>query len=190
MYDKDSLRKKFGTLISPLLKRLDHLGLKPSHITLAGFMLTLGACYTYWAGYHIATFVMMLIGRFCDAIDGAFARATNQVTKFGGFLDSMIDRYGEFVIAGTILFVHRENIHLYYFSFILFLGISLMSYSRALYEKYGVYCPGNPFEYFERGILMLVFFLLGRLDIWLMVIAIGTNIFVLHRLYRFNHATP
>ena len=189
MYDKDQLRKRFGAAISPFLKRLDDLGINPTHITVAGLILTLLACFAYYQAAYVTTFFLMTIGRFADAIDGAFARLTNQVTPFGGFVDSIIDRYGEFIIVGTILFVYRDNPSLYYFSFAVFLGISLMSYSRALYDKYGIACPGNPFEYFERGVLMVAFFLIGRLDWWLVVIAIGTNTYVLHRIDHFYQAT-
>ena len=188
MYDKDQLRKRFGAVISPLTRRLDGLGVKPTHITVAGLIFTLLACFTYYQEAYVATFLLMTVGRFADAIDGAFARLTNQATRFGGFVDSMIDRYGEFIIVGTILFVYRDNPILYYFSFAVFLGISLMSYSRALYDKYGIACPGNPFEYFERGVLMVVFFLIGRLDWWLIVIAIGANVYVLHRIHHFYRA--
>ncbi len=188
MYDKDKLRERFRNLIAPWVVRCDRIGLKPTHITLVGFFFTTMACFAYYKEATVAAFVLMVAARFCDAIDGAFARITDQVTLFGGFLDSLIDRYGEFLVVGTILFVYRENMTLYYFSFAVFLGISLMSYSRALYDKYGVRCLGNPFEYFERGILLGVFFMMGRLDLWLIVTAIGTNVYVLHRIYYFHEA--
>ena len=189
MYSKDNLREQFAAFIDPLIMLLERHGLKPTHITLMGLVFTTAACYTYYVNQNVATFVLMTLGRFCDAVDGAFARQTNQVTQFGGFLDSLIDRYCEFIIAGTILFVYREDIYLYYLSFILFLGLSLMPYSRALYDKYGVQCPANPFEYFERGILLVTFFLLGRLDLWVVVVALGTNIFVILRLRHFWKVT-
>ena len=186
MYDKDSLRKRFANLVGPFIDFLDRLGMKPTHITLMGPVFTLAACYAYYLGDTIATFVLMTIGKGCDVIDGAFARRTNQVTPLGSFLDSILDRYAEFIIVGTILFVYRENTMLYYFSFLVFLGISQMSYTRALYEKNGFDCPGNPFEYFERGILLVAFFLMGRLDLWLIVVAIGSNYYVFQRLLRFS----
>lgn len=189
MYDKNNLRIRFAQGISPLIRVLQRWGIRPTQITVAGLLFTIAACYTYYLADYITTFVLMAIGRSCDAIDGAFARTTQQVTRFGGFVDSLVDRYGEFIIVGTILYVYREDIYLYYFSCLIFLGISLMSYTRALFEKYGLECPGNPFEYFERGILLMVFFLLGFLNIWLIVIALGTNFFVLQRIYVFaRHA--
>ena len=186
MYDKDVLRKKFAGFIGPFINFLYRSGIKPTHITLMGLVFTVAACYTYYRGDMIATFVLMVTGKSCDVIDGALARRTNQVTVLGAVLDSILDRYGEFIIVGTILFVHRENAYLYYFSFLVFLGISQMSYTRALYERNGVPCPGNPFEYLERSVLLGVFFLLGRLDLWLIVVAAGTNYYVVQRLFRFG----
>jgi len=186
MYDKDDLRKTFANYVGPFIDFLDQLGMKPTHITLMGLAFTIAACYAYYLGDTLTTFVLMALGKSCDVIDGAFARRTNQVTPLGGFLDSILDRYGEFIIVGTILFVYRENAILYYSSFLVFLGISQMSYTRALYEKNGIHCPGNPFEYFERSILLVAFFLLDRLDLWLIVVAVGTNYYVFQRLLRFG----
>lgn len=186
MYDKNELRIHFARGISPLINILSRFGIKPIQITLTGLVLSLMACYAYYWGDYITTFVLMAIGRGCDVIDGAYARCTNQVSRLGGVVDSLVDRYSEFIIVGTVLYVYREQIHLYYWSFFIFLGISLMSYTRALFEKHGLVCPGNPFEYFERGILLMVFFLFGQLNIWLIVIALGTNIYVLQRVYIFS----
>ncbi|MGH8559391.1 MAG: CDP-alcohol phosphatidyltransferase family protein [Methylococcales bacterium] len=189
MYDKDQLRIRFADCILPMIRFLQGFGIKPTQITVTGLIFTIAACYTYYLEDYITTFVLMTIGRGCDAIDGAYARSTNQVTRFGEVVDSLVDRCGEFIIVGTILYVYREDSYLYYFSFLIFLGISLMSYTRALFEKNGMACPGNPFEYFERGIMMVAFFLLGYLNIWLIVIALGANIFVLHRIYLFSLQT-
>ncbi len=186
MYNKDSLRKKFASIVWPFLNYLRQTGVTPNHITVCGFIFSVTACYSYYMGDYIITFVLMTIGRGCDIVDGALARSTNQVTVFGGFLDSMVDRYSEFIIVATILFVYREQTYLYPFSFLVFLGISLMSYTRALYDKFAVECPGNPFEYFERNIYLVVFFLLGRLDLWLVIIALGANYFVLQRMVSFS----
>ncbi|MGR9106917.1 MAG: CDP-alcohol phosphatidyltransferase family protein [Gammaproteobacteria bacterium] len=186
MYDKNQLRSRFAASIGPLIRFLQDWGVRPTQITVTGLVFTIAACYAYVLEDYITTFVLMAIGRGCDVLDGAYARGTNQVTRFGGVVDSLVDRYGEFIIVGTILYVYREDAYLYHFSFLIFLGIGLMSYTRALYEKNGIDCPGNPFEYFERGILMVIFFLLGYLEIWLIVIAIGTNLFVLQRIYHFS----
>ncbi|HFD13213.1 MAG TPA: CDP-alcohol phosphatidyltransferase family protein [Crenotrichaceae bacterium] len=159
--------------------------IKPFHITLFGCVFILLGCYQLIAGNNLFAILGFFMAGFCDATDGAYARATEQVTEFGGFLDSVVDRYNEFIIVASVLYMYRDQLMFYYFSFVVFLGISLMSYTRALYSKYGYECPGNPFEYLERGLLLLVFVLFNRPDLWLITIAIGTHVFVMIRILRF-----
>lgn len=186
MYDKKRLKEIWALFVKPVYKPFLSLGIRPVHITLCGSLLIMAGCYSLLIGNNPWAFGLFLLGGTCDAIDGAYARATDQVTVLGGFLDSIIDRYNEFILIGCVLYINRDNLLLYYFCFILFLGLSLMSYTRALFEKNHFECLGNPFEYLERGLLCLLFLSIDRLDVWLVVIAIGTHIFVIHRVYYFN----
>ncbi|MCH9697886.1 MAG: CDP-alcohol phosphatidyltransferase family protein [Gammaproteobacteria bacterium] len=185
MYDKDVLRQYWSKGVEPLFGVCTRFGIKPIQITLMGCVFIAFACFQLIIGNHwVAVFGFFMAG-FCDSTDGAYARATNQVTVSGGFIDSVVDRYNEFIIVGTVLYLYRDQPVLYYWSFVVFLGISLMSYTRALYGKYGFQCPGNPFEYLERGLLLLVFIVFERTDLWLITIAIGTHVFVMLRIVRF-----
>lgn len=185
MYDKDVLRKYWSQVVKPLFGICLSLGIKPFHITLFGCVFIIFGCYQMIEGNNLLAVCGFFMAGFCDASDGAYARATDQVTDFGGFIDSVVDRYNEFIIVASVLYVYRDQVIFYYFSFSVFLGISLMSYSRALYSKYGYDCPGNPFEYLERGLLLLMFVLVGRPDLWLLIIAIGTHVFVILRIVSF-----
>ncbi|MEE9423489.1 MAG: CDP-alcohol phosphatidyltransferase family protein [Methylococcales bacterium] len=185
MYDKDVLRKYWSHAVEPIFSRCLKCGIKPSHITLLGSVFVVLGCYQLINGNNLLTILIFFMAGFCDATDGAYARATNQVSDFGGFLDSVVDRYNEFLIVASVLYLYRDQPIFYYFSFVVFLGISLMSYSRAVYAKYNYQCPGNPFEYLERSLLLVLFVLFGHPDIWLITIAIGTHVFVMLRLLRF-----
>ncbi len=185
MYDKDKLKARWASSIQPLFTLLLRLGLKPIHITGSGSLLIAIGCLYLLGERQALAFGFLAAGGLCDAIDGAYARHTGQVTAWGGFFDSVIDRYNEFLLAGTVLFTLREQTYLYYYCFAFFLGISLMSYTRALYEKNEQVCPANPFEYFERGCLFLFFLVIDRLDLWLITVALGTHYFVATRIYRF-----
>ena len=185
MYDKDVLRKYWAQAVKPMFGVCLRTGIKPFHITLLGSVFIVLGCYQLLNGNNLLAILGFFMAGFCDTTDGAYARATDQVTEFGGLLDSVVDRYNEFIIVASVLYLYRDQLMFYYFSFIVFLGISLMSYSRALYAKYGYQCPGNPFEYLERGLLLLVFVLFGRPDLWLITIAIGTHVFVMLRILRF-----
>jgi phosphatidylserine synthase len=185
MYDKNVLRKYWSQAVKPIFHICLSFGVKPFHITLLGCVFIVFGCFQLINGNNLLAILGFFMAGFCDATDGAYARATDQVTEFGGFLDSVVDRYNEFMIVASVLYLYRDEPMFYYFSFIVFLGISLMSYSRALYAKYDYECPGNPFEYLERGLLLLVFILFDRPDLWLIIIAVGTHVFVMLRILRF-----
>ena len=181
MYDKTKLKKQWADFFVPAFDFFSNLGIRPTHITVSGAAFVISGCILLLNHQSNLAFMAFVMGGLCDALDGAYARSSGQVTVFGGFCDSVIDRCNEFILVGSVLFYTQENELLYFFSFIFFLGIALMSYTRALFEKNDFCCPANPFEYLERGLLFLMFFVFGRLDLWLIVIAIGTHGFVAHR---------
>jgi archaetidylinositol phosphate synthase len=84
--------------------------------------------------YTIATIVVLIAG-FFDALDGAYARATDRVTELGGFIDSVLDRYSDAVIIVTIIFAGLCNV---VWGIVALVGFLLVSYSRARVEAYGV----------------------------------------------------
>jgi CDP-diacylglycerol--glycerol-3-phosphate 3-phosphatidyltransferase len=84
-------------------------------------------------------FFILLMGPI-DALDGAVARASGMVTRFGAFLDSVIDRYIEsFIYAGLIFYFNGQQqtlgIMLSFFSLV---GSVLVSYARARAESLGI----------------------------------------------------
>src|SRR2546430_3875639 len=83
--------------------RLFHrVGLSPNSLTALGFFLWLIASILYWGGLSGwewgATVVVLVVAGFFDAVDGAMARKYAKVSKFGGVLDSVLDRLGEIAV--------------------------------------------------------------------------------------------
>src|SRR2546430_2829140 len=83
--------------------RLFHrIGLSPNSLTALGFLLWIVASILYWGGLSGwewgATIVVLLVAGFLDAVDGAMARKYAKVSKFGGVLDSVLDRLGEIAV--------------------------------------------------------------------------------------------
>src|SRR5438034_10233240 len=93
--------------------RLFHrAGLSPNSLTVIGFLLSMFASTFYWGGLSGlewgATILVLLVGSFLDAVDGAMARKYGSVSRFGGILDSVLDRLGEMalywgLIAGSLI---------------------------------------------------------------------------------------
>ena len=141
MYDKTKLKKQWADLLGPTFGFFSTLGIKPTHITVSGAVFVVSGCILLLNRQSNLAFIAFVMGGLYDTLDGAYARATGQVTVFGGFCDSVIDRYNEFILVGCVLFYTQGNELLYFFSFIFFLGIALMSYTRALFEKNDFCCP-------------------------------------------------
>jgi len=110
--------------------------MSPNDVTIVGFLVSLLfiPAIAFFANYTIAT-VIVLIAGFFDALDGAYARATNRVTELGGFVDSVLDRYSDAIIMVTIIFAGLCNV---VWGMIALVGSLLVSYSRARAESYGV----------------------------------------------------
>jgi CDP-diacylglycerol--glycerol-3-phosphate 3-phosphatidyltransferase len=89
------LRARVRLIAVPAALLLGKLGLTPNALTIVGF---LGTCIAAAAAaaqlWVLAGFLVIAFGIF-DLFDGALARATNQASKFGAFLDSTLDRTGE-----------------------------------------------------------------------------------------------
>ena len=83
------------------------LGISPNQVTLLGLALVLANCAFYaWHRNH-AVFGLLLALTFAfDALDGALARVTGRASRFGGYLDAVVDRYQEIVVFLVIAWVN------------------------------------------------------------------------------------
>lgn len=92
-YIRDALR--------PLAKRIT--GVNPNTLTLSGLLLSLVSAFFFAANELFQAGVFLLASGFFDALDGLVARENSRITRFGGFLDSVCDRFGDAaVITGAI----------------------------------------------------------------------------------------
>ncbi|HEY4227491.1 MAG TPA: CDP-alcohol phosphatidyltransferase family protein [Candidatus Limnocylindrales bacterium] len=95
-------RQRVRDLATPVARGLGRLGLTPNALTVIGF---LGTCVAALAAgtqaWFVAAVLVLVFGIF-DLFDGALARATGKVSKFGAFLDSTLDRAGEAAVYAGI----------------------------------------------------------------------------------------
>ncbi len=172
--------------------RLFHkAGLSPNSLTAIGFLLSLAAASLYWGGLSgwewIAALLVLLIGSYFDAVDGAMARKYAQVSKFGGVLDSVLDRLGEIAIYAGLL----AGVLVPFWIGVWALSAALMvSYVRARVSVEGVTLKGVGIaERPERLLILIVATLFWPLsNIFLsggvLLIAILSSITVVSRVYR------
>jgi CDP-diacylglycerol--glycerol-3-phosphate 3-phosphatidyltransferase len=119
-----------------------------------------------------------------DMVDGRVARATNQVTIFGGFFDSVIDRYSDVAIFfGLLVYYARANRFFYVVLVALVMVSSVMiSYTRARAESLIPLCKVGFMERPERIVLIIIGALFNRMGPVLWVIAALGTITVIHRI--------
>lgn len=94
MTTRDRLRGR----VEPLGRVFGKVGLTPNALTLIGFAIALLAAYHAAEQWWLYAGVLVIVGALFDLFDGALARATGKATKFGAFLDSTMDRWGEGVV--------------------------------------------------------------------------------------------
>jgi CDP-diacylglycerol--glycerol-3-phosphate 3-phosphatidyltransferase len=165
--------------------------ISPNVLTFIGLVINIGAAVLF--GYAnalnqqrmflYAGLVIVGAGIF-DMVDGRVARATNQVTQFGGFFDSVIDRYSDVALYfGLLVYYARANRFFYVVLTALVMVTSLMvSYTRARAENTIPQCKVGFMERPERIVLVIIGALFNRMAAILWVIAVLGNITVIHRI--------
>jgi archaetidylinositol phosphate synthase len=141
--------------------------------------------------------MLLLISGFFDALDGVLARVYGKVTLFGGFLDSLLDRYADsLVLTGIILGWLAEDSSLWLLGGLgAVLGSLLVSYSRARAEAAGVKMETVGLaERAERIIIIvlasfLTLFWRDALRWSIVLLAVLTNLTVVQRIIYFKKAS-
>lgn len=81
----------------------------PNQVTVLQLLLTLPAAWLLWKGPLVWGGVAMLVAASLDFVDGTVARLTGRVTKAGGYLDSMLDRFVDFLLLFPLLLRYDDT---------------------------------------------------------------------------------
>src|SRR5580658_192566 len=150
----------------------------PNVLTFLGLVINIVAAVLLAAGqFRSAGFVIIGAGLF-DMVDGRVARETNQVTRFGGFFDSVLDRYSDLgVLVGWLVYYASINRNFYVvLTAIAMTGTVLVSYTRARAENIIPKCKVGFLERPERVVLIIVGALFNRMAHVLWLLAVLSNI--------------
>ena len=166
--------------------------INPNILTFLGLVINIGAAVLFGYGnadnqaamFRWAALTIIGAGVF-DMVDGRVARATGQVTEFGGFFDSVIDRYSDVVLYfGLLVYYARASRFFYIVLTALVMVTSVMiSYTRARAEVLIPKCKVGFMERPERVVLVIIGGLFNRMAPVLWVIAVIGNITVIHRIW-------
>ena len=181
----------FGPIIRGIVTALALSRVHPNVLTFMGLVVNTIAAFLFGYAnadnqarmFRLAGLVIIGSG-FFDLVDGAVARASNQVTRFGGFFDSVVDRYSDASqFLGLLVFYARGERFVYVVltAFVMVSAI-MVSYTRARAESLIGSCRVGFMERPERLVLVILGALFNRMAPVLWVIAVLSTITVIHRM--------
>jgi len=158
---RHKLAERFTT---PVARILSKTSVTPNTLTVIGFLVSVAAGVLIAKGYFLAGGLVVLFAGAFDLLDGPLARATGKTTKFGGFLDSTLDRLSEAAVLAGILayYAFHEGTWESLLAFGTFVGSVMVSYLRARAEGLGIKCEVGIFTRVERVIVMSIGLVFGQ----------------------------
>lgn len=206
------LRKISEKIIKPAAEIAIKIGITPNIATLMGFLVSVIAAiliflYPVWNYILIFSAGLIFLSGYFDALDGAIARNSYRITAFGGFLDSVLDRFSDAIMIGCIILVGYpfSVLCVPWIGLIALVGSLLVSYTRARAEAAGAEKMAVGIA--ERGermiILMIVLGLQGVPElayttnpylnytgIGMIILAVLTHITVIQRIIYARRVLP
>ena len=173
-----------GHVLSAIVCLLSGARIHPNLLTSIGLGINGIAAWLFAKGEFASAGMVVLCGAVFDLVDGPVARTSNRVTRFGGFLDSVLDRYSDLILLMGLL-VYYASINRFFYivlTAIVMAGSVLVSYSRARAENVMPQCKVGFLERPERIVLIIIGALFNRMAPVLWIIAVFSNITVIHRI--------
>jgi CDP-diacylglycerol---glycerol-3-phosphate 3-phosphatidyltransferase len=192
---KELKRRSRLAAVAPALF-LGRLGFTPNALTIVGSALTASVGILVANGWFTAAGVCLWLFSATDTLDGALARATDRVTTFGAFLDSVCDRVAEACVFFGLVWYYQSlgNALGVGLSYLALVGSLMVSYARARAEGVGLQAADvGWFQRPERIVVLGIGLLLApvlpqALVLILALLAALTTLTVLQRVLHVAHA--
>ncbi len=154
-------------IINGMVRILASAGVHPNILTAIGVMINVGCGLLFGVGEFFWAGIVLIVANLFDMLDGSVARLTGNVTKFGAFLDSSLDRTSDMVVFLGIMFFYASNTpqHSMVNVFLAgagWIGSVMVSYTTAKSESFGIKANIGFLQRPER----IVLFIIGALSTW------------------------
>jgi len=182
--------------LEPFGRLLSKTGVSPNLLTLIAFFIGIVAALLVSQGVLAWGGAVLLFSGLFDLFDGALARAKNQVTKFGGILDSTLDRVCEALIFLSLMyyFVLSSHSQAAAAALVILSGAGmassfLISYIKSRAEGLGIDCNVGIFTRAERIILLSLGLFFNQL-VPALALLVGLSLVTifqrLHRVWKYS----
>lgn len=186
-------------IISKMVDGLVSLGVPPNALTTVGVTINVLCGVLFGMGEFFYAGIVLIGANLFDMLDGNVARRTGNVTRFGGFLDSSLDRLSDMVAFLGIMVFYAGNTPQHSIVNVILGGVAMIgsvmvSYTTARSEGLGVKANVGFLQRPERIVLLIIgalstwdwnsdFVLFNRMPQVLWVLAIGSTWTFIHRMY-------
>lgn len=182
-----------------MVRWLAHGGINPNVLTVVGVAINVWAGLLFGLGHFFSAGVVLIVANLFDMLDGQVARLSGRVTRFGGFLDSSLDRLSDMVIfVGLMVFYARDTeFHSTLNVFLAgaaMMGSVMVSYASARAESLIPKCDVGFLRRPERVVLLVIGglsthpgsqnFFANRMPAVLWILAVGSYWTFAHRMYH------
>src|ERR1700680_2647408 len=174
----------FGWMIDRIVRWLALSRIHPNVLTFLGLVINTWAAFLFAQGRFRAAAAVVIGAGLFDMVSGRVTRATERVTRFGGFFDSVLDRYSDLALFMGLL-VYYASINRFFYivlTAIVMTGSVMVSYTRARAECTIPKCKVGFLERPERVVLIIMGALFDRMAPVLWVIAVLSKLTVIHRM--------
>jgi CDP-diacylglycerol--glycerol-3-phosphate 3-phosphatidyltransferase len=161
------------------------LGIHPNVLTFTGVIINIVAGWALSQGHFLNAFWIMIVANIFDFIDGKVAIETGAVSKFGGFWDSVIDRFSDLALSVGLICLYAS---LGRTDYVLITSIAMVfatmtSYTRARAESLLPKCKVGFMERPERIVLFMIGAVTNRMAAVTWVIGVLSVVTVVDRIY-------
>ncbi|MEM3641013.1 MAG: CDP-alcohol phosphatidyltransferase family protein [Candidatus Bathyarchaeia archaeon] len=186
-------------LSRPLAKFLaKYPSIKPNHVTVLSLLSALASCLAFYLLQPILGGVLAQFSSILDGVDGDLATITNRVSSFGGYLDALLDRYGDSaILAGMTYYIFATealSVIGVLIGIAALTGSLMVSYSRVLAESnLNITFTGGFADYAANRDVRLFIIMFGGIFVavfpTIAILAVLTNTVVLARILHAKKAT-
>ncbi len=185
-------------IINAIVRRLAFGGVNPNILTVIGVTINVGCGILFGFGEFFWAGIVLIVANLFDMLDGNVARLSGRVTRFGGFLDSSLDRLSDMVAFLGIMIFYAGNSPDHSLLNVTLAGVGLIgsvmvSYTTARSEGFGVKANVGFLQRPERVVLLIIgalstvqhsnSFFANRMPQVLWVLAIGSFWTFVHRMF-------
>ena len=154
-------------IIDAMVRGLASMGIAPNILTATGVTINVGCGVLFGFGEFFWAGIVLIVANLFDMLDGNVARLTGNVTKYGSFLDSSLDRLSDMVVFLGIMMFYGRNIPQHSLLNVFLAGMGMIasvmvSYTTARSEGLGVKANVGFLQRPERVVLLII----GALSTW------------------------